>query len=96
VRRYLSRFPVVVVIALPIESLVAVVQARHERPEMLAHAAAVTVGAAILLAAWGVRLTQSDGRRTGTGSDRGSEGRRPKGAVTLHHANIPARAVSIS
>ena len=35
VRRYLSRFLVVVVVALGIESLVAVVQALHERPETL-------------------------------------------------------------
>jgi hypothetical protein len=54
VRRYLSRFLVVVVIALAIESLVAVVQALHERPETLPQAASVTVGAAALLAAWGV------------------------------------------
>ena len=61
VRRYLSRFLVVVVVALAIESLVAVVQALHERPEMLPHAAAVALGAAALLAAWGVfvRLNRS-------------------------------------
>ena len=56
VRRYLSRFLVVVVVALSIESLVAVVQALHERPETLLHAASVAVGAAALLAAWGVFL----------------------------------------
>jgi hypothetical protein len=56
VRRYLSRFLVVVVVALGIESLVAVVQALHERPETLPHAASVAVGAAALLAAWGVFL----------------------------------------
>jgi hypothetical protein len=54
VRRYLSRFLVVVVVAMAIESLVAVVQALHERPETLPHAASVAVGAAALLAAWGV------------------------------------------
>ena len=54
VRRYLSRFLVVVVVALSIESLVAVVQALHGRPETLPDAAAVAVGAAALLAAWGV------------------------------------------
>jgi hypothetical protein len=53
VRRYLSRFLVVVVVALAIESLVAVVQALHERPETLPHAASIAVGAAALLAAWG-------------------------------------------
>src|SRR5687768_6057605 len=54
VRRYLSRFLVVVVVALSIESLVAVVQALHERPETLPHAASVAIAAAALLAAWGV------------------------------------------
>lgn len=54
VRRYLSRFLVVVVVALSIESLVAVVQALHDRPETLPHAAAVAAGAAAILAAWGV------------------------------------------
>jgi hypothetical protein len=61
VRRYLSRFLVVVVVALAIESLVGVVQALHDRPETLPHAAAVAVGAAALLAAWGafIRLNRS-------------------------------------
>src|SRR5687767_9082858 len=61
VRRYLSRFLVVVVVALSIESLVAVVQALHERPETLPHAASIAVGAAALLAAWGafVRMNRS-------------------------------------
>ena len=61
VRRYLSRFLVVVVVALAIESLVAVVEALHERPETLPHAASVAVGAAALLAAWGlfVRLNRT-------------------------------------
>jgi len=54
VRRYLSRFLVVVVVALSIESLVAVVQALHERPETISSAASIAVGAAALLAAWGV------------------------------------------
>jgi hypothetical protein len=61
VRRYLSRFLVVVVVALGIESLVAVVQAIHKQPETLPHAASVAVGAAALLGAWGafVRLNRS-------------------------------------
>lgn len=54
VRRYLSRFLVVVVVALGIESLVAVVQALHQAPERLPHAASVAVAAGVLLAAWGV------------------------------------------
>jgi hypothetical protein len=61
VRRYLSRFLVVVVVALAIESLVAVVEVLHEDPGLLPRAASVAVGAAALLAAWGVfvRLNRS-------------------------------------
>ena len=54
VRRYLSRFLVVVVVALSIESLVAVVQVLHQDPRMLPHAASVAIGAALLLASWGL------------------------------------------
>lgn len=56
VRRYLSRFLVVVVVALAIESLVAVVQALHESPESLPYGASVAAAAAVLLASWGVFL----------------------------------------
>ena len=56
VRRYLSRFLGVVVVALAIESLVAVMQALHRQPDALPYAAAVAVGAAALLAAWGLFL----------------------------------------
>ena len=54
VRRYLSRFLVVVVVALSIESLVGVVDALHRDPSELPQAAAVAIGAAALLAAWGL------------------------------------------
>ena len=54
VRRFLSRFIVVVVVALSIECLVAVFAFIHESPELLPQAAAVGVAAAALLAAWGV------------------------------------------
>ena len=54
VRRYLSRFMVVVVVALSIEGLVGVFKALHEEPELLPHAASVLVAAGILLAGWGV------------------------------------------
>lgn len=54
VRRYLSRFLVVVVVALAIESLVGVVEALHRAPRDLPHAASVAVGAAALLGAWAV------------------------------------------
>lgn len=61
VRRYVSRFLVVVVVALSIESLVGVVQALHVDTSRLPHAAAVGGAAAVLLAAWGVfvRLNRS-------------------------------------
>jgi len=61
VRRYLSRFLVVVVVALSIESLVGVVEALHSDAEDLPRAASVAIGAAALLAAWGVfvRLNKS-------------------------------------
>ena len=61
VRRYISRFLVVVVVALSIESLVGVVTALHENPGDLPRAASVAIGAAALLAAWGVfvRLNRS-------------------------------------
>ena len=54
VRRFLSRFIVVIVVAVSIEGLVATMQALHEDPSMLPYAASVLVGAAALLAAWGV------------------------------------------
>jgi hypothetical protein len=54
VRRYLSRFMVVVVVALSIEGLVASFKALHEKPELLPHAASVLVAAGILLAGWGL------------------------------------------
>lgn len=54
VRRYLSRFLVVVVVALSIEGLVATFKSLHEDPELLPHAASVLVAAALMLAGWGV------------------------------------------
>jgi hypothetical protein len=54
VRRYLSRFMVVVVVALSIEGLVGTFKALHEDPELLPHAASVLVAAGILLAGWGL------------------------------------------
>ncbi|MBA4064337.1 MAG: hypothetical protein C0501_11620 [Isosphaera sp.] len=61
VRRFLSRFLVVVVVALSVETLVAVFRLAHEDPARLPQAAAVGVAAAALLAAWGVfvRLNRS-------------------------------------
>jgi Ni/Fe-hydrogenase subunit HybB-like protein len=54
VRRFLSRFFVVVVVALAIESLVATFHAVHEDMGELLYVAALTAGVGILLASWGV------------------------------------------
>ena len=54
VRRFLSRFLVVVVVALAIEGLVATFRAAHEDPVQLLYAASILVAAGILLAAWGI------------------------------------------
>jgi hypothetical protein len=54
VRRFLSRFMVVVIVALSIETLVAVFNLIHSNPSQLPQAAAIGVAAAALLAAWGI------------------------------------------
>lgn len=54
VRRFLSRFMVVVVVALAIEGLVATFKALHEDLSQLPYAASILVATALLLAAWGV------------------------------------------
>jgi Ni/Fe-hydrogenase subunit HybB-like protein len=54
VRRFLSRFMVVVVVALAIECLVTVFELAHEDPSRLPQAAAIGVAAGVLLAAWGI------------------------------------------
>jgi len=54
VRRFLSRFMVVLVVALAIEGLVATFRALHENPAQLPAAASILVGTAAVLASWGV------------------------------------------
>ena len=54
VRRFLSRFLVVLVVAFSIETLVAVFRYSRDDPSNLPYAAAVGFMAALLLAAWGV------------------------------------------
>jgi uncharacterized membrane protein len=54
VRRFLSRFMVVLVVALAIESLVMVFEYSHEEPANLLYAGVIGLMAAVLLAAWGV------------------------------------------
>jgi len=59
VRRFLSRFLVVIVVALSIEGLVATVKAVHEDLTGLAYAAALLLATAALLAGWGVFVRQN-------------------------------------
>ncbi|MEN3275820.1 MAG: hypothetical protein V7631_1610 [Massilia sp.] len=53
-RRFLSRFMIVVVVSLGVECLVGVFQFLHTKPELLPHVASIGVAAAILLVSWGV------------------------------------------
>ena len=61
VRRFLSRFMVVIVVALSIETLVAVFVLVHEDASKLPQAATIGIAAASLLAAWGffIRMNTS-------------------------------------
>lgn len=61
VRRFLSRFMIVIVVSLSIESLIAVFQFVHDNPAQLPQASLVAIAAAVLLAAWGlfVKLNRS-------------------------------------
>ena len=61
VRRFLSRFMVVVIVALSIEFLVAVFEIAHEDASRLPAAAMIGVAAGVLLAAWGlfIKLNRS-------------------------------------
>lgn len=61
VRRFLSRFMVVLVVSLSIETLVTVFRFGHESPQFLPYAAATGLAAAALLVGWGVfiRLNRS-------------------------------------
>jgi putative Mn2+ efflux pump MntP len=54
VRRFLSRFMIVLVVSLSIEALVAVFQFNRTHPEHLPYAALIGLMAATLLAAWGL------------------------------------------
>lgn len=54
VRRFLSRFLIVVVVSLSVECLIGVFQFVHSKPEFLPHAASVGLAAAAILVTWGV------------------------------------------
>lgn len=61
VRRFLSRFLIVIIVSLSIETLVAIFRFIHDDPELLPQASMIGLAAAALLAAWGVfiRLNRS-------------------------------------
>lgn len=54
VRRFLSRFFVVIIVALAIEGLVATFKAVHEDPAQLLYAGSLLAAVGVLLAAWGL------------------------------------------
>lgn len=54
VRRFLSRFMIVVVVSLAVEFLVAVFQLVHDDPSQLPAVSAMGIATAILLAGWGL------------------------------------------
>jgi hypothetical protein len=54
VRRFLSRFLIVVVVSLGVECLIGVFQFMHTKPELLPHVASIGVAAAVLLISWGM------------------------------------------
>lgn len=60
-RRFLSRFMLVIVVALAVEFLVSVFELAHADPTKLRDAVWIGVGAALLLAAWGffIRMNRS-------------------------------------
>lgn len=59
VRRFVSRFLIVVVVSLAVECLVSVFQVSHKAPMLLPYAASSGVAAALLLLAWGVFVRQN-------------------------------------
>ena len=59
VRRFLSRFLIVVVVSLAIECLVSVFQSAHRDVTLLPYAASSGVAAALLLLAWGMFVRQN-------------------------------------
>ncbi len=71
-RLVLSRFLVVVIVSLAIESLVAIFKLMHDDPSKISEAAFIAFAAAALLIAWGVFIKLSQ-----QGSTRGD--RAPKG-----------------
>jgi hypothetical protein len=75
VRRFLSRFLVVVVVSLAVECLISVFEFAHHDPARLPQAAAVGAAAALLLVAWGVfvRLNEAAERLEPEGIQRAKQ-----------------------
>jgi hypothetical protein len=61
VRRFLSRFMIVIIVALAIESMIAVFEFAHDDPTHLPHAAFIGIAAAVLLAGWGIFIKFNTG-----------------------------------
>ncbi len=61
IRRYVSRFMAVIVIALAVEGLVATFKALHENMGQLPHAASLVVAVGVTLAGWGLFSRFSQG-----------------------------------
>ncbi len=61
VRRFLSRFMVVIVVALAVEALVATFRSAHSNSTLLLHAAAMVLAVGVLLTGWGlfIRLNRA-------------------------------------
>ena len=63
VRRFLSRFMVVIVVALAVEGLVATFRA-HDDPAQLLYAGGMVCSVGLLLAGWGLFVTSIDRRKS--------------------------------
>jgi hypothetical protein len=90
VRRYLSRFLVVIVIALSIETLVATFELMHEDPRQLPYVIAIGGSAALLLGVGRVRPSQSQRRGAGAGGDAAGEVGRQQGRLAHHSHMAPS------
>lgn len=76
-RRVLSRFMVVVIVSLAIESLVAAFKMVHDNPSHISEAAFIAFAAAALLAAWGLFSRWDTARETAARSVQASPGPPP-------------------
>jgi hypothetical protein len=61
VRRFLSRFMIVIIVALAIEAMISVFEFAHDDPTHLPHASLIGIAAAVLLAGWGIFIKFNTG-----------------------------------